>query len=183
MIYTKKGDNGKTSLFEPDPSKRNRVSKSSPTIRAIGAVDELNSYLGVANAYCKNKNIVSSIEKIQEDLFQIGAIFSNAPLKLEKKRVIFLEAVIDEIEENLPPLKNFILPKGNLSAVHFMYARSICRRAERQIVSLSKKTKISPNILPYINRLSDLLFVIFRLENSQSNSPEKLWHRSGGRKS
>lgn len=174
-IYTKTGDSGKTSLFEPNPQKRKRVSKSSLRIEAIGAIDEANSYLGIANFYSKNKQTKNFVKQIQRELFQIGAILSKAPLQINEKAVSLLEQHIDKFENNLPPLRNFLLPQGAKGAVHFMYARSLVRRAERAIVSLSKKEKVPTEVLIYINRLSDYLFMVFRDENKRSKQSEEIW--------
>lgn len=174
-IYTKTGDRGTTSLYEPDPSKRNRVSKDSLRIEAIGAVDEANSYLGIATATCDNTEIRSLISHIQTDLFQIGAILSQAKLPFTKSRTLFLEEHIDKLETELPQLRNFVMPEGTLSATSFLYARSLIRKAERRIVSLSQSESVSNEILKYINRLSDLLFMVFRFENSNAKQTEKLW--------
>lgn len=174
-IYTKKGDSGKTSLFEPNPKKRNRVSKSSLRIEAIGAIDEANSYFGVANNYTKNEMTKVFVTQIQKDLFQIGAILAKSPLQINESAIQTLEEHIDDFEEFLPPLKNFLLPSGSESAVHFMYARSLVRRAERSVVSLSKKEIVSAEILKYLNRLSDYLFMVFRDENYRADQNEILW--------
>lgn len=174
-IYTKTGDKGKTSLFEPNPQKRKRVSKSSVRIEAIGAVDEANSYLGVAFAYIKNKKTKVFVKEIQKELFQIGAILSKAPLQIHKEAVQSLEAQIDKMEMNLPPLRNFLMPEGSKSAVHVMYARSLVRRAERAIVLLSKKQKVPFEVLQYVNRLSDYLFMVFRDENKNAKQNEEVW--------
>jgi len=174
-IYTKTGDSGKTSLFEPNPQKRKRVSKSSLRIEAIGAIDEANSYLGISNFYTKNKQTKNFVKQIQKELFQIGAMLSKAPLQVAEGSVQSLEEHIDEIEESLPPLKNFLLPLGSKAATHFMYARSLVRRAERAIVALSKKEEVPTEILKYINRLSDYLFMVFRDENKRAKQNEEIW--------
>ncbi len=174
-IYTRKGDRGKTSMFEPDPEKRGNVSKASLRVQAIGAVDELNSYLGVANFYCKNKQTGEFIKIIQRDLFTIGSILSKAPLEFSREKVTALEKKIDELDEALPPLKNFLIPEGCESAVHFMYARTIARRAERRIVALNRQTEIPEVILEFMNRMSDFLFILFRDENMRSGESEHIW--------
>lgn len=175
MIYTRKGDKGMTSMFEPDATKRNRVSKASKRVAAIGAIDETNSYLGVANIYTKSPETKKRIKHIQKNLFTIGALISQAPLTLEPSATAELEEAIDAIEENLPPIRNFLMPEGSVAAVHFMYARSIARRAERQLVALSRVEEIPLDVLSYINRLSDYLFCIFRDENARSGEREELW--------
>ncbi len=174
-IYTKTGDRGKTSLFELDPKKRNRVSKSSLRIEAIGSIDEANSYLGIASFYTKVRKTKSFISQIQTELFQIGGILSKAPLQIHESSVQLLEKQIDEFEQSLPPLKNFLLPQGTESAVHIMYARSLVRRAERAVVALSQKEAVPLEVLKYLNRLSDYLFMVFRAENSKAKESETLW--------
>jgi cob(I)alamin adenosyltransferase len=174
-IYTKTGDKGKTSMFEPDPTKRGRVSKASLRVHAIGAVDELNSYLGVANAHCTTDSTVQFIKSVQRDLFTIGSILAKAPLVLPTERVTVLEDKIDEIDTNLPPLKNFLMPEGSLAAVHFMYARAIARRAERRVVALHKVSELPETVLQFMNRMSDLLFILFRDENRRSGEQEEIW--------
>ncbi len=175
MIYTKTGDKGKTSLFEPDPNKRVRVSKSSLRIEAIGAIDEANSYLGIANFHTSSTQTKTFVKAIQKNLFTVGAILSKAQLKINKEDVIEIERRIDRMEEKLPPLRNFVMPEGSESAVHFMYARSLIRAAERRVVAVSKKETISAEVLQYLNRLSDYLFVVFRDENKRAKVSEELW--------
>lgn len=182
MIYTKKGDKGETSLFEPNPKERCRVSKASLRVQAIGAVDEVNSYLGVANFYCSDTDTKEYVKTIQRTLFTIGAILSKAPLTLASSVTSDMEARIDQIEGELPALRNFLMPEGGESAVHFMYARALARRAERRVVVLSKKEEVPAEVLEFLNRLSDYLFCVFRLLNSQDKQPEELWiGKKGGK--
>ena len=168
-IYTKKGDKGETSLL------RKRVSKSSPRIDAIGAIDELNSYLGVVRSFDIEKKTDIFLRKVQEDLFQIGSILAGSNLRFDSRKTSKLEKKIDELEKTLPRLRNFIFPEGEKGATLLFYARTIARRAERKIVALSKSEVVKPSILKYLNRLSDLLFVIARAENKKTNTPEKVW--------
>jgi cob(I)alamin adenosyltransferase len=174
-IYTKKGDKGNTSMYEADPAKRGRISKASLRVHAIGAVDELNSYLGIANAYSTIDTTIQFIKLVQKDLFTIGSILAKAPLVLSPKRVTALEEKIDEIDTNLPPLRNFLMPEGSPAAVHFMYARAIARRAERRVIALHKQSELPDTVLQYMNRMSDLLFVLFRDENRNSGEQEEIW--------
>ena len=174
-VYTRKGDKGETSLFEADPKKRCRVSKSSSRIQAIGAIDELNSYLGVANLHVKSAKSKKSIKLIQRNLFTIGSILSKAPIAFKKNETRSLEKKIDALEEKLPPLKNFLMPEGSAGAVHLMYARALARRAERRVVVLSHRGPVPENVLSYINRLSDYLFCLFREENALSGESEEIW--------
>lgn len=180
-IYTKTGDSGNTSLFGGK-----RVDKDNQRIEAYGTVDELNSVLGIVlteNTNDKTRKILSSI---QESLFVIGAELAT-PLDVESKAIIpitdeeikILENYIDELDAELTPLKNFILPGGTKSASMLHFARTVCRRAERRIVEIDKSENISKIIIAYINRLSDLLFVIARYENHITSTPETEWKPRG----
>lgn len=172
-IYTRTGDKGKTSLFNGK-----KVSKDSLVMQAIGSVDELNASLGLSAAKLKNKKLKSEIEKIQLDLFVIGANLANPKsfLKIDSgKRVKEFEDLIDEMTKKLPRLMNFILPGGAEAGASLHLARTITRRTERNIVSLSKKQKLDPSILIYINRLSDLLFTMARFVNFKEKKKEIIW--------
>ncbi len=164
-IYTKRGDKGETSLYDKNSRQNIRVSKDSLRIEAIGAIDELNSYLGVASADLKD---------IQRDLFTIGSILAGAKLRFPKSKIKKLEKVIDKLEGTLPVLKNFILPGGIQTAANLQYARALCRRAERAIVRLEIKNQ---EILAYINRLSDYLFMLARKANYDVGIKEEVWKR------
>lgn len=154
-IYTKTGDDGKTSTATNE-----RIDKSSDLIEAIGAVDEANSAIGMATEFHND-----IIDRIQNDLFDLGAELSGAPtITISEARVTYLENIIDDYNEYLEPLHSFVLPTG---AIH--NARTIVRRAERQVW---KVKDINPNIAKYLNRLSDLLFVMARYYNKGN---EKLW--------
>ena len=154
-IYTKTGDDGKTSTATNE-----RIDKSSDLIEAIGAVDEANSAIGMATEFHND-----IIDRIQNDLFDLGAELSGAPtIVISEARITHLENVIDDYNEYLEPLRSFVLPTG---ALH--NARTIVRRAERQVWKIEG---INPNIAKYLNRLSDLLFVIARYHNKGN---EKLW--------
>jgi cob(I)alamin adenosyltransferase len=178
-IYTKTGDEGETSLFGGG-----RVSKDDPRVRAYGEVDELNAALGLAMAL---EPADSQLASLQRDLFTIGAELATAdPTKLGKalrrsgaainaSDVGALEDLIDQHEARLTPLKNFILPGGTPKAAAFHLARTICRRAERSVVALSRDQKINPAIIHYLNRLSDLLFVLARATNAQAGRPDITW--------
>lgn len=160
-IYTKKGDFGKTSLC--DGSKQ---SKSSVRIRALGAVDETNSAIGLAIALCNETFLKKFLEKIQKELFVVGGEIALAKnCRISGKNVLLLEKEIDKINEKLPELKEFILPNGCNGASALHLARSICRRAESELAGLNEMEKINPEILKYFNRLGDLLFVLARFEN------------------
>ena len=154
-IYTKTGDDGKTSTATNE-----RIDKSSDLIEAIGAVDEANSAIGMATEF-HNDNI----DRIQNDLFDLGAELSGAPtIVISEARITHLENIIDDYNEYLEPPHSFVLPTG---AIH--NARTIVRRAERQVWKIEG---INPNIAKYLNRLSDLLFVMARYHNKGN---EKLW--------
>ena len=170
-IYTRGGDTGYTSIVGSK-----RLKKSSSIIEAIGNVDELNAFLGIVTNYLKSnqKNIIL---KIQNDLFDMGADLStplnkkNNNIRLTKNHTIFLEREIDKINSKLKPLSSFILPGGNKISGLLHLARTINRRCEISIVKLSEKKQINLEILKYINRLSDFLFVLAR----QTNKKEILW--------
>jgi len=178
-IYTKTGDEGETSLFGGM-----RVPKDDSRVRAYGDVDELNAALGLAMAL---EPADSALASIQRDLFTIGAELATPdPAKLGKavnrsgaaiggSDVAALEDLIDQHEAQLTPLKNFILPGGTPKAAAFHLARTICRRAERSVVTLSHHQKINPAMVHYLNRLSDLLFVMARATNAQAGKPDVAW--------
>lgn len=154
-IYTKTGDDGKTSTATNE-----RIDKSSDLIESIGAVDEANSAIGMATEFHND-----IIDRIQNDLFDLGAELSGAPtIVISEARITYLENIIDDYNEHLEPLNSFVLPTG---AIH--NARTVVRRAERQVW---KVEGINPNIAKYLNRLSDLLFVMARYHNKGN---EKLW--------
>ena len=173
-VTTKTGDKGKTALGDGS-----RVKKDSLRIHCLGSIDELNSSIGLASVMLPVKPIID-LKSVQNDLLNIGAEISMPGSKkkfLNKDRILFLEKEIESINKDLPPLEEFILPGGNdlCSRVHM--ARSICRRAERDLVSLNSKEQISPEVLKYINRLSDYLFVVARLLIQISDSVEIQWNR------
>ncbi len=159
-IYTRAGDNGETTLFGGK-----RVSKIDPRIHTGGGIDELNALLGVVSSFTKSKKIKNWIYEIQNDLFIIQAYLAHAPKKLDTARTERLEKIIDGIEKKLSSLRTFILPGGNQSAALLHFARTVVRRAEREVIALAKNDVVHPEILRYLNRLSDLLFVMARLEN------------------
>lgn len=172
-IYTKTGDKGKTGLFSK--TRTIRVSKASQIINTIGAIDELNSYLGVCLLDIHRLEAREKMENIQSDLFTIGAILAGAKLVFDGGRIKILEAEIDKLEGTLPVLNHFILPGGVALSSHLFYARALARKAEREVVALSSKKNISPEILKYINRLSDYLFIIARLVNFKNARMETVW--------
>lgn len=175
-VYTKRGDKGNTSLFGGT-----RVGKSSPRIKAYGTVDELNSLIGVAASHGVTDHGEQLIKKVQEDLFVLGSDLATPPDykeridRLGEDAVDFLEKAIDEMEEELDPLKNFILPGGSKQGATLHYARTVCRRAERSVVACAEKEDISEIPVKYLNRLSDFLFVLGRYENKQAGISEDVW--------
>lgn len=178
-IYTKTGDDGSTGLFGGT-----RVDKDSSGVEAFGTVDELNSTLGLARSASLSEGIDASLAQIQDDLFCLGAELACAPgherrsaaRKLAETDVQRLEGFIDENELELPPLKNFILPGGVTGAANLHHARTVCRRAERRLLSASRERNVRPLLLIYLNRLSDLLFVLARRVNQVAGCPDVLWN-------
>lgn len=176
-IYTKTGDKGETSLFGGK-----RVAKSSLRIEAYGTVDELNSHLGFARALVPPKEIDEELLLLQTELFTLGADLA-APLaettshiaRIDEPNVVRLESVIDKLDEQLPPLKNFILPSGTPAAVQLHIARTVCRRAERTVDALGREEPLGALPLMYLNRLADLLFVLARYVNHCAGVPETPW--------
>lgn len=171
MIYTKKGDKGYTKNIKGE-----KISKSCLKIKALGSIDELNSFCGAIVSFSQS-NIESllvkdMVLKIQNNLFVIQSILGESNLKLNSKEVNWLEKNIDKMTSEMPKLNKFIIPSGNNSANITHIARSVCRRAEREIMALSEKEKIEPNILKYINRLSDFLFTLARFINYKNNYKE-----------
>ncbi len=174
-IYTKTGDRGETGLYDPTRKKNIRISKSSAKINAIGSIDEVNNYLGVCVSLCKDKKTKSFLENIQSNLFLIGSILAGAKNEINILETKILEKEIDKMEGNLPPLGNFILPGGGKFAAHLHFARSLVRKAERDIVFLDSKEKVNFDILSFINRLSDFLFMLAREVNFKEKYREKVW--------
>ena len=177
-IYTKTGDNGETSLFGGK-----RVSKDNVRIEAYGTVDELNALIGVAISETTDKSAEEVLRKIQNDLFVLGGDLA-APVNGNKSKiprttdemVKNLENEIDTYENKIPELKNFILPGGtNVSALLHL-SRTVCRRAERRVINLSNVEQINFEVVKYLNRLSDLLFVLARFENSVNDVPDDEWY-------
>ena len=174
-IYTKTGDGGDTALGDGE-----RVLKDSLRVSAYGNVDELNASIGIITLYA-NTELKRKLKNIQNDLFDIGADLcvpisekNKDRLRLSTNQIETLELEIDEMNSILEPLNSFVLPGGCRSATFLHMARTICRRAERSVVSLRSKEEINDNTLVYLNRLSDWLFVASRVEN-QENSSEVLW--------
>jgi cob(I)alamin adenosyltransferase len=179
-IYTKTGDAGTTGLFAGP-----RVSKADRRICAYGTVDELNAVLGVVRASSELPDLDSILAKVQGDLFSIGSELStpdpdaNGLRFLTQADIDLLEQFIDQNEELLPALRQFILPGGSLSAAMLHWGRTVCRRAEREIVELSAQPEVADcsNIIIYLNRLSDLLFVVARRANQLVGKSDVPWQR------
>lgn len=182
-IYTRQGDAGATGLFDG-----RRVAKDDPRINAYGAVDELNSFLGVAVAAGAHPDLAAILRQIQHELFSLGADLAtpensrNATKihRIPPEAAAALETIIDLVEARLVPLTQFILPGGAVVAAHLHVARTVCRRAERLVVTLSGGTSINPQCLVYLNRLSDLLFVLSRWANALANVPDVPWKKTNG---
>lgn len=174
-IYTKKGDKGETSLLGGT-----KVPKHHIRIEAYGTIDELNSYMGLLGEYPEIEELRPFIRNIQHTLFSIGSHLANDSRtfklpEIPQEVVTQLELSIDEMETNLPPLRNFILPGGNFANANAHIARCVCRRAERNIVHLNESSEVSPIIIQYINRLSDWLFTLSRYITHQTKSEEVIW--------
>lgn len=180
-IYTKTGDDGQTGLFGGP-----RVPKDHPRIEAYGTVDELNAVLGVARSFGASNEVDLLLEQIQNQLFDLGAELATPDakqrgmIKIGQRQVAELETAIDRFEADLPALQQFILPGGTLVATHLHLARTVCRRAERRLLSLTTHTDevISPSLLIYLNRLSDLLFVLARAANAAAGVADVPWKPS-----
>jgi cob(I)alamin adenosyltransferase len=177
-IYTKTGDTGETSLFDSS-----RVSKADVRVDAYGEVDELNACIGAARAAGVDGDVAESLEAIQKDLFAVGATLADpsdriagrvtkaavTPADIER-----LERAIDRLEGELPPLRRFILPGGAQAGALLHLSRTVCRRAERRVIGLGPGT-VDPDVIVYLNRLSDLLFVMARAVNHRAGVPEIEW--------
>jgi cob(I)alamin adenosyltransferase len=177
-IYTKTGDSGETSLFD-----NTRVPKSDARVDAYGEVDELNACLGTVRAAGVDADLARELEQIQKDLFAVGARLADPSARIAgrvEKAVIAqadierLERAIDRLESELPPLRRFILPGGAPAGAALHLARTVCRRAERRAVALGS-AETEPVVIVYLNRLSDLLFVMARAVNHRSGAPETEW--------
>ncbi len=176
-IYTKTGDKGDTALFGGQ-----RVPKDALRVEAYGTVDELNSVLGIVLADSNEASIEMVLRPIQRQLFTLGAeLATPEPVKsrqiphLSPDDVTQLERHIDSLSDELPPLKNFILPGGTSAAARIHFARTVCRRAERVVVRLSHNEPVSEEVLAYLNRLSDFLFVLARYLNAKAGFEEIPW--------
>ena len=175
-IYTRTGDKGETGLVGGA-----RIAKDSLRVEAYGNVDELNSVLGTARAFLKDKELDDLLAEIQNDLFVAGSDLASAAQqrnipRISNEKIIAMERAIDKFEAELSPLKAFILPGGGIPGSLLHNARTVARRAERRIVTLGKVEAINEQLVPYMNRLSDLLFVMARIANHRENKAEAEWH-------
>lgn len=186
-IYTKTGDEGKTSLFGGE-----RVDKDHLRIEAFGNVDELNAELGAARAQMEMaaadySEVDGLLDTVQNQLFDVGAELATLESAakgtqlLDQGAVQSLEQAIDRWEGQLPPLRQFVLPGGTSAAARLHVARCVCRRCERSLVSLMRKSPVRPEIAMYLNRLGDLLFVLARVANQVAGQPDIPWRKSDGR--
>jgi cob(I)alamin adenosyltransferase len=179
-IYTKSGDEGKTGLFGGG-----RVLKDNPRVEAYGDVDELNAFIGAARAVETMSRIDEVLVPIQRDLFSIGALLATpdrdkmqqhlTKARIDDNRIRELEMAIDECDRDLEPLKAFIVPGGSEKAAALHVARTVCRRAERRVITLQRTVELPPLVVIYLNRLSDLLFTLARLANHRAGAGEVTW--------
>ena len=177
-IYTKTGDDGETSLFD-----QTRVSKADARVDAYGEVDELNACLGAVRAAGVDADIAAVLETIQRDLFAVGSRLADPSRRVadrvtkaavKQADVDRLEQTIDRLEGELAPLRKFILPGGSMAGALLHVSRAVCRRAERRVVGLGAGA-VEPLVVVYLNRLSDLLFVMARACNRRAGAPETEW--------
>lgn len=177
-LYTKKGDDGRTALFG-----EGRVSKDHIRICAYGEIDELNSTIGVALSMCKLEPIAKILQALQPRIFDVGTDLctpDESPARryvtaIDESMVTELENWIDEICEQLTPLKQFILPGGTVTAAHLHHARTVCRRAERVLITMNRTRTINCYIIHWVNRLSDLLFAMARYANHLEGVEDIPW--------
>jgi cob(I)alamin adenosyltransferase len=179
-IYTKTGDTGQTGLFGGA-----RVDKDDLRVESYGTVDELNATLGTALAEGLSEDVAALGAELQSELFVVGAELACVPEKrdnlklrlIDENDILALESAIDQYTRELPELTCFILPGGRKAAAHLHHARTVCRRAERLVVALAKRSAVSNHLIVYLNRLGDLLFVLARLENHRAGVPDVPWRQ------
>ena len=176
-IYTKLGDSGETALVGGQ-----RVPKDDLRIEAYGTVDELNAFIGVATVSCEQPQLTSILRRVQHELFNLGSILATKPEDVHPKQprvtdaeVKQLEREIDEMNADLPKLRSFVLPGGSRISAELHVCRTVCRRAERLLVSLARREPVPPEAIRYLNRLSDALFVWSRWVNKMAGVAEVLW--------
>jgi cob(I)alamin adenosyltransferase len=181
-VYTRTGDAGETGLFGGP-----RVSKDDPRLEAYGTVDELNSVLGIASATLEHDDLRAWLQVIQSHLFDVGGELATPDIEQRIERgqpvgprvddddVAQLEGWIDALDEELQPLTRFILPGGTVASAHLHLARTVCRRAERRVLTLSREAPVAGSVIRYLNRLSDLLFTMARAANARAGVAEPEW--------
>lgn len=185
-IYTKTGDKGETSLYGGT-----RVSKAAARVESYGTLDELNAFIGLAKAEISNEKVLSQLQKIQFDLFTVGSeaatptdkMFlangkSRLDLLISEEEITELELWMDDLDAELEPLRFFILPSGGKAAATVHVCRTVCRRAERSMVFLRETEEVRPELIKYLNRLSDYLFVLARYISKISGEKEDFWNPS-----
>ncbi len=185
-IYTKTGDKGQTSLYGGT-----RVSKASARVESYGNIDELNSFIGFAKSEIQQEKVLNQLKKIQFDLFTVGSESatpvdkltlangkSRLSLMISETEIEELENWMDEMETQLEPLQYFILPGGGKSATSLHICRTVCRRAERSLIFLNETEEVRPELIKYLNRLSDYLFVLARYISKISGEKEEYWNPS-----
>ena len=183
-IYTKTGDTGTTALYGG-----NRVSKASARVESYGNIDELNSFIGLAKSEITDEKVLNQLKKIQFDLFTLGSESatptdkltlangkSRLTLMISETEIEELENWMDEYETQLEPLQYFILPGGGKSATALHVCRTVCRRAERSLVFLNESEEVRPELIKYLNRLSDYLFVLARYVSKLNKEKEEYWN-------
>lgn len=183
-VYTKTGDKGETGLYGGT-----RISKASARVESYGNIDELNSFIGVSKSLIADDEVLRQLKKIQFDLFTVGSEAatpidklmlangkSRLPLIISEEEITELESWIDRFEESLDPLQYFILPGGGKAATSLHVARTVCRRAERSLVFLNETEEVRPELIKYLNRLSDYLFVLARYVSKIYQEPEEFWN-------
>lgn len=177
-IYTRTGDTGETGLFGGG-----RVRKDDPRVEAYGAIDELNACLGVAASAVGDTEVLALLQRIQNELFVVGAELATPDPEAVKKaiarvgaeEIAAMERAIDRIDEEVAPLRHFVLPGGAPGAAQLHLARTVCRRAERRVVAFAAEGSVRVEIVTYLNRLSDLLFALARLVNHRAGVEEPIW--------
>ncbi len=168
MLYTRRGDQGQTGVWGCDQ----KIAKSSAQAEALGALDEINSFLGVIKTEA-DKRVAKILAKVQQDLFVAQAEIAGVKKKIKTERVVELEEIIDEIEKKIPPIKTFIVAGGTKCSALLDYSRTVARRAERRVIAVAAKQKIGAATLAYLNRLSSLLYALARLENHKAGIREE----------
>mgnify|MGYP003607357100 FL=1 len=185
-IYTKTGDKGETSLYGGT-----RVSKAAARVESYGTLDELNAFIGLAKAEISDEKVLSQLQKIQFDLFTVGSeaatptdklILANGKNRLDlmisEEEISELEHWMDDLDAELEPLQFFILPSGGKAAASVHVCRTVCRRAERAMVYLNETEEVRPELIKYLNRLSDYLFILARYISKISGEKEEYWNPS-----